>query len=108
MSIENKKWPDDVRFKMIEKSEFYSDPRVYQFGFYDGYQLAKESETPSTEKDQDYWKKRCEAAEENIKTYSDWNNERLDVDRISSTADVLFLKWKAAFDNWQQLKNQKP
>lgn len=37
--MENKKhyWPDEVRLKMIEKSEFYSDPKLYQFGFYDGY-----------------------------------------------------------------------
>jgi len=55
----------------------------------------------------DYLKKRCEAAELNISTYSDWQADRLDVDRLSSTADVLFLKWKAAFDNWQQLKNNK-
>lgn len=31
-------WPDDVRLKMIEKSEWYGDPKVYQYGFYDGYQ----------------------------------------------------------------------
>ena len=37
--MENKKhyWSDEVRLKMIEKSEFYSDPKLYQFGFYDGY-----------------------------------------------------------------------
>jgi hypothetical protein len=39
MKMENKKhyWPDEVRLKMIEKSEFYSEPKIYQFGFYDGY-----------------------------------------------------------------------
>lgn len=35
-----KNWPDDVRLKMIEKSEFYAEPRVYQYGYYDGYQHA--------------------------------------------------------------------
>lgn len=34
-------WPDEVRLKMIEKSEFYSEPRVYQYGFYDGFQHAQ-------------------------------------------------------------------
>lgn len=33
-------WPDEVRLKMIEKSEFYKDPSIYQFGYYDGYQDA--------------------------------------------------------------------
>lgn len=31
-------WPDSVRLKMIEKSEFYGEPRIYQYGYYDGYQ----------------------------------------------------------------------
>ena len=34
-------WPDEVRLKMIEKSEFYSEPQVYQYGFYDGFQCAQ-------------------------------------------------------------------
>ncbi len=63
-----------------------------------------ESIEPCATSSENYWKQRCEAAEENIKTYSDWNTDRLDVDRMSSTADVQFLKWKAAFDNWQRLK----
>lgn len=37
--FERTNWPDSVRLKMIEKSEFYSNPDVYQFGFYDGYQM---------------------------------------------------------------------
>jgi hypothetical protein len=37
--MENKNWPDKVRLKMIEKSEFYPDDKqIYQYGFYDGYQ----------------------------------------------------------------------
>lgn len=35
-------WPDKVRLKMIEKSEFYGEPKIYQYGFYDGYQLQQE------------------------------------------------------------------
>lgn len=35
-----KRWPDSVRLKMIERSEFYENPSVYQYGFYDGYQMA--------------------------------------------------------------------
>lgn len=35
-------WPDSVRFLMIEKSKFYYDDRIYQYGFYDGYQLQNE------------------------------------------------------------------
>ena len=31
-------WPDSVRLKMIEESEFYEHPRIYQYGYYDGYQ----------------------------------------------------------------------
>lgn len=34
-------WPDEVRLKMIEKSEFYSEPQIYQYGFYDGFQHAQ-------------------------------------------------------------------
>jgi hypothetical protein len=40
--MENKNWPDKVRLKMIEKSKFYVDEQVYQYGFYDGYQLCFE------------------------------------------------------------------
>lgn len=31
-------WPNDIRLKMIEKSEFYSEPKIYQYGYYDGFQ----------------------------------------------------------------------
>lgn len=31
-------WPDNERLIMIEKSQFYENERVYQFGYYDGYQ----------------------------------------------------------------------
>lgn len=30
-------WPDEVRLKMIEKSENYADPHLYQYGYYDGF-----------------------------------------------------------------------
>lgn len=36
------RWPDAVRLKMIERSEFYTQPNIYQYGFYDGYQLSRE------------------------------------------------------------------
>ena len=43
--MENKNWPDKVRLKMIEKSEFYpEDKQVYQYGFYDGYQYAQQQQ----------------------------------------------------------------
>lgn len=47
MNTENKlkpkfNWPDDIRRKMVEKSEFYTEPKVYQFGYYDGFQKAIE------------------------------------------------------------------
>ena len=35
-----KKWNNEARLFMIDKSEFYSDPKVYQFGFYDRYHRA--------------------------------------------------------------------
>lgn len=38
--MEIKKWNNEARLFMIDKSEFYSDPKVYQFGFYDGYHRA--------------------------------------------------------------------
>lgn len=38
--MEGKKWNNEARLFMIDKSEFYSDPKVYQFGFYDGYHRA--------------------------------------------------------------------
>ena len=37
---QNSNWPDSVRLKMIEESELYQEPRIYQYGYYDGYQLA--------------------------------------------------------------------
>ena len=40
--MEKEIWPDEVRLKMIENSKFYpDDERVYQYGFYDGYQYLK-------------------------------------------------------------------
>lgn len=34
-------WPEEIRLKMIEKSKFYpEEEKVYQFGYYDGYQEA--------------------------------------------------------------------
>lgn len=35
------RWSDADRLRMIDKSEFYSEPRVYQYGYYDGYQIQK-------------------------------------------------------------------
>jgi len=35
-------WPNKVRLYMIEKSKFYEDERIYQYGFYDGYQYASQ------------------------------------------------------------------
>lgn len=35
-------WPDRVRLTMIEKSNFYEHANVYQYGYYDGYQLQNE------------------------------------------------------------------
>lgn len=35
-------WPDEVRLEMIEKSEFYQHPQIYQYGYYDGYQKASQ------------------------------------------------------------------
>ena len=32
--------PHEARLKMIERSQIYSDPAIYQYGYYDGYQLA--------------------------------------------------------------------
>ena len=31
------KWPDNVRLEMIEKSNFYQEPKIYQYGYYDGF-----------------------------------------------------------------------
>lgn len=41
--IEVQRWPDSVRVKMNESSEFYSTPNVYCYGFYDGYQKRNEA-----------------------------------------------------------------
>lgn len=39
-------WPDEVRLKMIEKSEFYpGQETIYQYGYYDGYQKGIEYAT---------------------------------------------------------------
>lgn len=36
MTQEN--WPDKIRLEMIERSGFYREPQIYQYGYYDGYQ----------------------------------------------------------------------
>ena len=37
--IKEHNWPNEPRLKMIAKSEFYyGSEKVYQYGFYDGYQ----------------------------------------------------------------------
>ena len=37
--IKEHNWPNEPRLKMIVKSEFYyGSEKVYQYGFYDGYQ----------------------------------------------------------------------
>lgn len=39
-------WPDEVRLKMIERSEFYGDgSKFYQYGYYDGFQHAIKTKT---------------------------------------------------------------
>lgn len=40
--MESKKmiWPDEARLEMIDKSEWYESPAIYQYGYYDGYQKA--------------------------------------------------------------------
>ena len=42
------RWPDQVRLDMIENSEWYESPSVYQYGFYDGYQRAKKETKQNT------------------------------------------------------------
>lgn len=37
---QNENWPDNIRLVMIEKSQFYKEPTIYQYGYYDGYQKA--------------------------------------------------------------------
>ena len=49
-SILNRKsdnnWPNEARLHMIEKSEFYPErEKVYQYGFYDGYQFKQNEPT---------------------------------------------------------------
>lgn len=57
-------WPDEVRLEMIEKSEFYQEPKIYQYGYYDGYQKALDripspslSENIASQHDQDHYKR---------------------------------------------------
>ena len=38
-------WPDKERLRMVEKSEYYDNPSLYQYGYYDGFQLAIEKYT---------------------------------------------------------------
>ena len=40
MSEQKNNWPDEVRLEMVHRSEFYENPSVYQYGYYDGYQKA--------------------------------------------------------------------
>ena len=46
----SERWQDPARKKMIEKSNFYADPAIYQYGFYDGYQLQNDKIDMAIEK----------------------------------------------------------
>ena len=40
---EDKTWPNETRLEMIRRSEMYQDDeRIYQYGYYDGFQKAIE------------------------------------------------------------------
>jgi len=41
MKHTKRKWPDNIRLEMIEKSEFYTEYKTYQYGYYDGWQKAQ-------------------------------------------------------------------
>lgn len=43
MKTPESKWPDEIRLLMIDKSEIYQgSEKVYQYGYYDGFQKAIE------------------------------------------------------------------
>jgi hypothetical protein len=54
---QNANWPDSVRLKMIEKSEHYDNPQVYQYGYYDGYQEAHQKEAGASAGVVEEWEK---------------------------------------------------
>jgi predicted RNase H-like nuclease (RuvC/YqgF family) len=69
------------------------------------FEYLSESIEPCATSSENYWKQRCEAAELNIATYSDWNTDRLDVDRMPEESHNLFMKWHEALREWQRLKS---
>lgn len=45
-------WPNSIRLEMVEKSQSYPSPKVYQYGYFDGFQKAINTnlaELPKTE-----------------------------------------------------------
>jgi hypothetical protein len=50
-----------------------------------------------------YWKKRCEAAELNIETYCEWQDNQ-DGEPHMEDSEV-YQKWQSALKAWQQLKS---
>lgn len=64
--------------------------------------------TQEQNKKLEYWKQRCEAAEENIRTYSEWHTDELTCDHIHENASKTFATWEEAFKKWQSLKSQEP
>jgi len=51
----------------------------------------------------EYWKARCEAAELNIETYSEWHSNDFSGE---GNGYELFQTWEAAFKKWQELKHK--
>lgn len=59
------------------------------------------SEQPSIQKGEDYWKRRCEAAEKVISTYNEWHDYNSQ-DRSNKYGEYLSVK-----EQWQNLKNEE-
>jgi len=90
------KIPSEIKEKIKEKADVdsisFSDMRrLIEFGEY-GYSLASKQPSPPSA---DYWKKRCEAAEEVI--------ERFVGESIICSPHTE--KGKEIYNEWQQLKN---
>ena len=75
----------------------WTEIRNYEIAaFKAGAKFAASLQTPSN----DYWRERCEAAELNTATYSEWQDEA-----DGDDAQEYYHRWQEALKKWQALKS---
>lgn len=95
---EKAKWPDEIRLIMIEKSEFYQEPKIYQYGYYDGYMKAQEE---------------IAAKDKTIISLGMMHDDCVkEIERLKGLIELAFSegynysKWPREYKSWNQFKTE--